>query len=171
MVAVPKGSSSLQLALNDTGATVTAILERIVGEPVDAGSTSHTMTSAGSANLLGVEAACPLLLRTAVLKGRRSARPYLYAESLLVPSRLPASFCQELQTSRDPIGRLLVNSKIAFTRSQLPQSEGSGAFSDGLSVPDEYLLSRRYRVESDGVPVMVVAEWFLPALELFVGRE
>ena len=158
----------LELALADTGVTVTAFLERIAGEAIDAHDRRHVMTQAAKSNPLGAEEGCPLLQRSAVLQGRMSAQPYLYAESLLVPSRLPASFCPRLETSRDPIGRLLSNEGIGFTRSPLSRPHRPGASTDASPVPDDYLLARRYRLDIDGLPVMVVAEWFLPALEPFL---
>jgi chorismate-pyruvate lyase len=169
MVAVT-ARSRLELALGQTDKTVTAFLERLVGEPVDAHERRHVMTQASTPNSLGVGEGHPLLQRSAVLRGRRSAQPYMHAESLLVPSRLPAAFCRQLETSSDPIGRILAKEGMDFTRSALPRPDRcrSSVFGDAR-VPDEHLLDRTYRVDVDGVPIMVIAEWFLPALESFLG--
>ena len=115
--------SRLESALSQTGTTVTAFLEQLVGEPVDAHELRHVMIEARTPNLLGVGEGHPLLQRSSVLQGRRSQRPYVHAESLLVPSRLPAAFCRQLETSSDPIGRILAKEGIVFTRSQLPRPD------------------------------------------------
>ncbi|MGA2037385.1 MAG: chorismate pyruvate-lyase family protein [Acidimicrobiales bacterium] len=161
--------SRLELALGQTERTITAFLEQLVGESVDAHERRHVMTQARTPNFLGVGEGHPLLQRSAVLRGRRSAQPYMHAESLLVPSRLPAAFCRRLETSNDPIGRILAKEGMGFTRSALPRPDRCRAsiFSDAR-VPDEHLLARTYRVDVDGVPVMVISEWFLATLESFL---
>ena len=112
----------------------------------------------------------PLLRRSTVLQGRRSALPYMHAESLLVPSRLPAAFCLQLETTSDPIGRILAKEGIGFTRSPLPRPDRRhGSVFGDAPVPDEHLLARTYRIDVDGVPIMVIGEWFLPTLESFLG--
>lgn len=158
---------SLELARADADATVTAFVERVVGEPVDAHERTHAMTRAARLNLLAVEGGRPLLERSAVLRGRRSAQPYVYAESLLAPSRLPAGFCGRLETSRDPIGRLLEREGIGFTRSPLSLPEHPRATVEGFRLPEDHLFARRYLLLVDGLAAMVVAEWFLPALGPF----
>lgn len=157
----------LERVLRQSATSVTALLEQLVGEPVDAHARRHVMTRAGTPNLLEVEEGHRLLRRSAVLEGRRSARPYMHAESLLVPSRLPDSFCRRLENSSDPIGRIFAEEGVGFTRSPLPCPDRPRA--GDWPVPDDYLLSRTYRVDVDDVPVMVITEWFLPALELFLG--
>ena len=87
-----------------------------MGEPIDAYERHHEMTHSSTTDCLGVGPGRQLLKRTVVLRGRRSAKAYLYAESLLVPGRLPAAFFRRLETSVDPIGRILTEEGIAFTR-------------------------------------------------------
>lgn len=162
--------SRLELALRQAGGTVTAFLEQLVGEPVEAYERRHVMTQAGTPNYLGVGEGHQLLQRSAVLRGRRSAQPYMHARSLLVPSRLPAAFCEQLETTSDPIGRILTKKGIGFTRSPLSvDRDGAFAFRDAPA-SDEHLLARTYRIDVNGLPVMVIGEWFLPALESFLSR-
>ena len=159
----------LESALSETGTTVTAFLEALVGEPIDAHQRRHGTVVAGTANLLGVEAGHLLVERSAVLQGRRSAQTFVNAETLLVPSRLPTAFCRRLWTSADPIGRIMAEEGIDFTRSRPWSPEGRRpTASDGFEAPDEYLLARTYLIEIDGSPVMEITEWFLPSLELFL---
>ena len=121
-------------------------------------------------NGLEVEAGHPLLARSATLRGRRSGRSYLYAETTLVPSRLSDRFLHRLGSSRDPIGRILEEEGIAVTREPLPGPGGSTTSGPGRSGPDarECLLARTYRVDAEGAPVMVISEWFLDSLERFL---
>ena len=159
----------LESALSESGTTVTAFLEQLVGERVDAHDRRHLTIPAGTPNLLGVEKGHPLLQRSTVLRGRVSEQPYVRAESLLVPSRLPAGFCRQLETSSDPIGRILAREGIGFTRSQLPGPDRPMTCArDELPESEDYLLVRRYRVEINEVVVMVISEWFLHTLERFL---
>jgi chorismate-pyruvate lyase len=161
---------SLESALGQTGATVTAFLEELVGEPVDAHQRCHVMIEAGTPNLLGVASGHPLLQRSTVLQGRRSAKTYAHAASLLDPARLPGAFCHQLETSDDPIGRILTKEGISFTRFQLPgPGELRVAEFAGTKPPEDYVFARTYRVDIDGMAVMVISEWFLPEIELYLG--
>ena len=162
----------LERALERTDISVTTLLEQLVGEPVDAHELRHVMTQAVGPNALHVEAGHPLLQRSAVLRGRSSAQPYVYAESLLVADRLPADVLGQLETGSDPIGRVLAKEGIAFTRFSLPWSDPSHPFLVGdRHVPEEHLLARTYRADVDGTPVMEIWEWFLPGLESFLTTD
>jgi chorismate-pyruvate lyase len=164
--------SCLESAFSQSGTTVTAFLEQLAGEPVDAHERHHAMIEAGMANFLGVEEGHPLLQRTAVLQGRRSMQPYARVESLLDPSRLPAGFCRQLETGNDPIGRILCKDGIAFTRSELPGLDrGRALVLCDSPVPEDYLFARTYRIDLDGVAVILISEWFLRVLESLLGPE
>ena len=160
--------ATLELALAQAG-SVTSCLEQLVGEPVDACDRRHLMTRAGVGNLLGVAEGEALLQRSAELRGRTSAQPFMRAESILVPRRLPSSFFTQLETSNDPIGRILCREGIALTRCALPPPSQSGAMTfAGFQKPGEHLLARTYRLEDDAVAVMMITEWFLVGLEPFL---
>jgi chorismate-pyruvate lyase len=160
----------LESALGQSGTTVTAFLERLVGEPVDAWHQHHVLTDTRTPNLLGVDEGHDLLRRSTVLRGRKSAEAYVHAESLIALGRLPASFSWQLKTSNDPIGRIFTREGIVFNRSALsPRDLARAPLSAGCPVPEDYLFTRAYRVEVAGLPVMVIAEWFLPTLERFLS--
>ena len=119
-VATPSG---LAVALGRTTATVTAFLEQLVGEPIDAYEPHHEMTHSDNTNRLGVGSGRQLLKRTVVLRGGDRQRRTFYAESLLVPGRLPAEFSRQLGTVSTQSGELLTEEGIAFTRaSSAPRS-------------------------------------------------
>ena len=157
--------------LGRVGGTVTRFLEELVREPVDARERRHLMTEAGPTDELCVEKGHPVLQRSAVLQGRSSGCHYVHAESRIVPSRLPPAFCRDLETTTQPIGRLLVEEGLRFTRRGLSGPEGGTSSGFGpRPALDEVLSVRRYRLDVDGTPVMVVSEWFLPTLAPYVSR-
>jgi chorismate-pyruvate lyase len=162
--------SALESALSRASGTVTAFLEHLVGEPIDAGERCQQMTKAEFPNLLQVDEGHPLIFRTAALQGRTSGRSYLYAETVFVPSRLPANCRQRLESSSEPIGRILEEEGITITREPLGGPEpGSAPVSPevGIAVGD-CLLARTYRVDAEGTPLMVITEWFLTSLRVFL---
>jgi len=161
--------SGIEAALARTNGTVTAFLEQLVGEPIDADERCHTITHAGELNSLQVPVGHPLLKRTVVLRGRSSAKSYVYAESWLVQERLPAVFLRRLETSAHPIGRILTEEDIAFTRVQLPPPDARPAFVEG-DVPataTDWAFARKYRIDVSATPVMLIVEWFLSSLRSF----
>ena len=168
--------SGLRAALNGTSGTVTGFLKGLVGERIAAERYHHERIDAAALNDLGVEEGEPLLRRAATLKGSVSGHPYVYAESMIVVSRLPASFFHRLETSGDPIGRLLDEAGIVATREDLV--EGLVIGMDRPWNIDEivhgYLLTRTYRIDSKQAPLMIISEWFLETLASFfsdgVGR-
>lgn len=162
--------SSLEEALSRANGTVTAFLEQLVGEPIDARARRHKMTRAERSNGLRVPEGHPLLLRAAALQGRTSGRSYVYAESILVPSRLPGTFRLRLESSNDPIGRILGEEGINTTRQPLSAPDRSTVADppvEAIGIGD-HLLARSYRIDAEGTPVMVIAEWFLTPLERFL---
>jgi chorismate-pyruvate lyase len=163
----PVTLSGLELALGRTAGTVTAFLEERMGEPIEAGDRRHATIEVGAPNSLGVHPGSSLLKRTVVLRGSRSASPYVYAESLLVPGSLPAVFFKRLETSADPIGRILTEECIAFTRVPLPPPGPCPALVETGDEPasNRCILARRYRIDVAATPVMEIAEWFLSALD------
>ena len=161
--------SGIEAALARNSGTVTAFLEQLVGELIDADERCHTITHAGELNPLQVPLGHPLLKRTVVLRGRSSARSYVYAESLLVQERLPAVFLSRLETSAHPIGRILTEEDIAFTRVPLTPPDACPAFvaGDVPSTTNDWAFARKYRIDVSGTPAMLIVEWFLSSLQSF----
>jgi chorismate-pyruvate lyase len=160
--------SGLRTALDRTSGTVTDFLEQLVGEKIDAHTHRHDIVEAHNATGLGVEEAEPLLHREATLRGRATGRSYVYAESIIVVSRLPTGFCSQLETSMDPIGRILEEMGIAVTRQGVGEPAGAPRPSSDVTV-DDYLLARTYRIDSEQTPVMIITEWFLKTLMPFLS--
>jgi chorismate-pyruvate lyase len=161
--------SGLRAALESTNGTVTDFLEQLVGEGIDAAAHSHRMIAARLPNDLEAAPGEPLLQRAATLRGRGSGSPYVYAESVIVRDRLPTRFLLRLESSTDPIGRILQETGIAITRKSLfePLGFDSCRLNRGVNVVP-YLFARTYRIDSQQVPLMIVTEWFLEALRPFL---
>jgi chorismate-pyruvate lyase len=165
----------LERALGQQNGTVTAFLERLVGEPVDANRRRQESAGAATKSGLQVSEGHPLLHRTAVLQGRVSGQAFVYAESVIVPSRLSDRFRLRLDSTSDPIGRILDDEALVVTRVPLCGTDGPDAGvppGSGTRPPaGDFLLARSYRIDVGTVPVMVVAEWFLPSLSRYLPAE
>jgi chorismate lyase len=162
--------SGLLAALEGTSGTVTDFLEQLVGERIDAQPHHQDVIGAPTSNDLEVAEGEPLLQRAATLRGRISGSPYVYAESLIVSSRLPTRFCLRLESSVDPIGRILDEMGIAVTREDLVKPRGfdDSRPNEAITVGD-CLLARTYRIDSEQIPVMLITEWFLRTLKPFLS--
>jgi chorismate-pyruvate lyase len=161
------GRSPLPRLLRDNPDTVTHLLEELTGEPLVADVVRQDSLPAEADNALGVEAGQPLTHRIAVLKGGITMVPFVYAESMFVPARLPTAASRQLERTSDPIGRVLAAHGLALHREDLPAS-GSGtprvldAAAAGVSA---VVWSRAYLLTTDTLPVFVISEWFLRAVQ------
>jgi len=156
----------LRAALETTSGTVTSFLEQLVGEGIDAHARRHEVIRAHTSTDLRVEEGEPLLHRAATLRGHISGCSYVYAESFLVTSRLPATLCYRLETTLDPIGRILDELGIAVTRHDLVDPDTAivpRPWNVDVTLGD-YLLARTYRIDSEQTPMMIITEWFLTTL-------
>jgi chorismate--pyruvate lyase len=160
----------LRAALDRTSGTVTDFLEQLVGENIDAHTHRHHIVEAHHANDLRVEEGEPLLHRAATLRGRTSGSSYVYAESVIVVGRLPTEFCNQLETSTNPIGRVLDAIGIAVTRHDVGEPDAVLRRTSDVKVGD-YFLARTYRIDSEQTPVMIITEWFLKTLIPFLSLE
>ncbi len=164
--------SGLWEALESTSGTVTSFLEQLVGENIDAEPLRQDRVGASASNHLGVPQGEPLLQRAATLRGRRTGSEYVYAESIIVTNRLPTKFCLRLESSIDPIGRILDEMGIVVTRKHLVEPDGSDVSeTHGAMKVGDYLLSRTYRIDSGLTPVMIITEWFLRTLNPYLSSE
>jgi chorismate--pyruvate lyase len=165
--------SRLELALESTSGTVTNFLEQLVGEGIDAHGRRHEMIGSRVSNALRAGEDQPLLHRSATLQGRDSGSSYVYAESVIVTSRLPAGFRLRLETGNDPIGRILAEEGIEATRQALAEPDRIvlARSSEPPVASGDYLLVRTYRIDVTDTPLMAITEWFLPALIPFLPSQ
>jgi chorismate-pyruvate lyase len=160
---VPRPTASdLQIALHRSEGTVTEFLEHLAGEPVDADVLSQDAGPAGHDNSLGLEPDAELIRRSVLLTGRTSGRRFVYAESTIAMERLPGDARLRLESTREPIGRVLARNGLAISRQPLPGNpipvRATGGIVDLL---DGAALCRRYRISVGREAAIVISEWFL----------
>jgi chorismate-pyruvate lyase len=165
----PKGPNSVAEVVATTLAhgtgTVTELLEHLAREPIEADILHQQAVPAGIDSPLGLAVGTRTMHRAVLLTGRTTRRVFVYAESVIASDRLPPSACLRLETSRDPIGRVLVDHHLNVDRQWLGTVEG-------VEHPDQRVTaligravqSRRYRITIDRLPAMIVSEWFLPSV-------
>jgi chorismate-pyruvate lyase len=165
--------SDLQRRLLDNPGTVTHLLEKITGEPMFADVVRQCSIKASTDNGLGATLGRPMTQRMAVLRGHTTHLPYLYAESLFLPERLPERARAQLDRTNEPIGRVLVAYGLRTGREMLPQPGPIGA--DASSIIDgfssEVVWSRAYRLSIDGLPAFAIREWFFSSVLEALDRQ
>ena len=155
-------AGELLTTLQRANGTVTEFLEQLAGEPIDADILSQNVEPAGHDNSLGLESDADLVRRTVLLTGRISGRRFVYAESAIAVGRLPASARRRLESSRDPIGRVLTKHRLEVRREPLAGPKISvGKSARIIDLLDGAALSRCYLMTLGGDPTIVVSEWFL----------
>jgi chorismate-pyruvate lyase len=158
-------AGELLTALQRSKGTVTDFLEHLAGEPIDADILSQKTGTAGNDNLLGLESDAELIYRTVLLTGRRSGRDFVYAESAIAMERLPASARRLLESSRDPIGRVLTKYHFEIRREPLAGPvTATGNSAAIVELLNGVALARRYLITLGSDPAIVVGEWFLQAV-------
>lgn len=161
------GSSRALRELLSGAGTVTAALEARHGERVRAVKLAQRRERAPEGVPgLGVGRGATVVRRRVVLVGRVTHLPFVVADSLVVPARLPAAVVGDLERTDLPIGEVLARRGVLPVRS--PVAQGAGRLPElggrlvghpaGVAVP-----ARTDRLSVDGVPVMLVSERFLPA--------
>jgi chorismate-pyruvate lyase len=160
----------LTAALAGSQSTVTEVLEELVREPVLAHKLDQGETTAAEGNRLAVEPGHPLARRVTLIRGERSWRAYLYADTLIATDRLPSGTWRRLTTSNDPIGRVIAEDGLPMTRVGVtPERQPLRLRPPGWT--GEPIYARRYRLDIASQPVMEIAEWFLPDLNDFLGGD
>ncbi len=161
----PRTAAELSSALHRAQGTVTGFLEDLAGEPIDADILSQKTGSAGHDNSLGLGSDAVLIRRNVLLTGRVSGRRFVYAESAIAAERLPAPARRRLESSRDPIGRVLTEFRLEVRRDPLAGPVVAvGTSARIVSLLDRAALSRRYTITVGSDPAIVVNEWFLQAV-------
>lgn len=166
--------SALQRILLTTDGTVVQLLEAWFDDPISLAGHQQFTTPVGptDGDLEPMEGET-VLRRRVLLRGSRTQRNYVYADTAIVLDRLEATLRDALLSTSEPIGRLLQTYRIETMREVLhtgrrPAAALAAAF--GIDSADE-LLFRVYRVVSGGRPIMLIAEHFpaAPLLEPDAG--
>jgi chorismate-pyruvate lyase len=143
--------------------TLTKLLENLLHEQLTVIKLFESVEiSPEAVPYLELPAGQDVMQRKICLQGQSSGINWLYAESLIVPERLPPLFRQELLSSQTPIGKLWVKHRVETFKELLPPFEETA---EDLAVhfniePNHLLLGRTYRVFSQQQPVMMLTEKF-----------
>ncbi|MGH9080560.1 MAG: chorismate--pyruvate lyase family protein [Acidimicrobiales bacterium] len=150
--------------------SVTDLLERVAGEPVDAAILAQCLSPASAGERVDLAGGNEVLHRAVLLRGRVTGRDYVYAETSIVPARIPPSVRHRLEQTRDPIGRVLSDHRLAVGREAMPgPARALQADSSIAPLLAAAVLTRRYRILLDAVPAFVIDEWFLETVAEVLG--
>lgn len=161
----------LEETLGSNTGTVTDFLQALAEEPVDADKLIQEPVMCDPSHPFGGARCRSLVRRVVLLRGRRTHRPFVYAESLLAADRLPEGVRADLDDTDAPIGRVLVAHRLGIEREPLgrPRRAPADVRADLQSMIDQSLWSRSYRILLDQEPVIEIDEWFLPAVNEALG--
>ncbi len=153
----------LQQILLTTDGTVTHILEAYAGEPMRVVKLSQApVPSTAQFPELGLAEHETLLRRTILLRGSESDVNFIYADSLIVPNRLPRSVRDGLTRTDKPLGRLLLEDRTENFRDIVASwQEAAGDCAPHFAVqPTEMLICRTYHVLAGRQLNMIITEKF-----------
>jgi len=147
--------------LCDNPDSVTYLLETLTGEPLTANVLQQNSMTIRAGNELEVGADRSVTQRIVVLLGQRTCVPYVYAESVFVPERLPLQVCTQLEHTSDPIGRILATHGLALARVDLaPPAERPQHVLDTVVPGAVIVWARAYRLMLGDMVVFAIREWF-----------
>jgi chorismate-pyruvate lyase len=159
----PRKLSSFQRILLTTDGTVTEILEAHLWEAIhivklyqDIIDTQTTIP------FLDIGPGTQIMVRKVLLRGKYSHKNYIYAESILVPERLPDNIRVSLMETQKPIGQLIMQNRMESFREILTcRLEEAGELGEYFDIPaDAMLVSRTYRVFANRQPIILITEKF-----------
>ena len=159
----PARLSPLQRILLITDGTLTEILEAHFLEPIELVKLSQQVfVSNADLPASFVAPGESVLERKIKLRGSRSRRVYVYAESLLLVDRLDRQFRAELMESDVPLGRLWHKFRLETYKELVSIGCRPAAGLDTcLDCPeDSHVLTRTYDVISARVRLMRISEYF-----------
>jgi chorismate-pyruvate lyase len=155
--------SRLQKIILTSNGTVTKLLENLVDEPLTVIKLHEAVKITEQAiAYLELPAQQEIIERKIFLQGKNTGINWLYAESMIVPARLEASFREDLLESQIPIGSLWSKHRIETFKEILPPfQELAGDLAEHFSMsPQQFLVGRTYRVFSKQQPMMMLTEKF-----------
>ena len=159
--------TSFQRGLLIADGTVTQFIEAFTFAPVEVVLLQQTKQTLDTKHVwLKLPAGEEFISRQVVLQthSRAELSPIIhaYADSLIVPQRLPQSLLDKLESDKHGLGGLLRHSGLE-TRRELLWC-GMEALTDLPSAVEQLegktFISRAYRVFADGVPLMLINEKF-----------
>lgn len=105
-----------------------------------------------------------VLQRQILLKGRSTGNPFVAAESFIAIDLLPTAIMTNLTTTDCPIGEVMAVSRLETFKE--PPKVWIGELPDWLALVGyrnsrSRTVGRRYRIISQGQPVLIITEYFL----------
>ena len=155
--------SFLQRLMLVTDGRITDIIQAYSGETVEAVKLYQQMIHCDSRfDALKLDREQAVIERSIVLQGTKTRTNYLYADSYLVLDRLDPQMRDALIFSRQPIGKLLRESKTETYREIIDCGiEPADSLVQYFDIePTTEIIYRTYQVLVDGLPVMLITEKF-----------
>jgi chorismate-pyruvate lyase len=146
-----------QKVLLTTDGTVTQLLEIFTGERISVQKLDHSLVTDAPPSLR-VSTAEPVLSRRILLRG--PTRPYMYAQSQLVLSRLPPGMREAILQTDTPIGQLWKAARLETFREIIDFRRERDTDVAALFGVDVTLLSRSYLISAGGAPMGLIVEKF-----------
>lgn len=146
-----------------TDGTVTRALEVQLFSPTSVDVVAQTTTPASASIAAHLEAASGIevVRRRVVIGVRDLSSPLIWAESHILPSRLPREFLGVLDNAPDGIGESLQKIQLESWRELLWFGlDTSPAWSDAHTRIETSVITRFYRVISAGRPALLISESF-----------
>ncbi|MCC5794282.1 MAG: DUF98 domain-containing protein [Chromatiales bacterium] len=143
--------------------TVTRLLEAWALEPVSVRLVRQRQVERSlQDDWLGSPFDGPVIERTVILSGATSGRFFLYAESLILPGRLPAGLQDALSGSSGGLGQILDAAAVESRREGLwfGRLRRDGLPEEAAMASEGEFLARCYRLLVGGRPAMRITEYF-----------
>jgi len=143
--------------------SVTKFLEAYMMEPIEVVRLNQeTRPLSTKQILLEAPKGTDVIVRQALLQGKRSHLLYALAASLIVPDRLPDIMRRGLEVDSEGLGHLLIRSRLETRREILWSGmERVRELPDVIGcLSDSYLLNRTYRIIARGQPIILINEKF-----------
>jgi chorismate-pyruvate lyase len=159
----PSKLSVFQRILLTTDGTLTEILAAYLFEEIKVVKLSENLIKTPEdIPQLEIKQESEVIDRKILLQGKISHKNFIYAESVIIPDRLDERFKDELLHSKTSLGRLWLKYKVETYKEIIDSSkEPADKFSAYFPVASgEYMLSRSYRVFSQGQLIMMITEKF-----------
>ena len=163
-----------QRALLVTDGTVTKLIEAYTLEPVEI----ERLQDFGSGDpehhpWLTVDDGTTVMRRRVIIRGRYSRILYVYADSLVVPARLPEAVRKGLDMQGEGLGRLLNDAKCETRREVMwvGREHASDLPEPVRCSTDGEFVTRVYRIIWNSQPVALITERFPCMLGTLPSRE
>ena len=150
-------------ALLVTDGTVTKILEAYFWEPIDVELLSHAQeVCEGAHPEIGVVRGASIVRRRVTLRGRITSSVYAFAETVMAIDGIAADLRRSLVDERKGIGELLRARHLETYRELVGiERRQAGEWSVHLGIePDTAVIARRYTIQLDTRPAMLITEAF-----------